>query len=30
VHHFPDATHWLHEEEPEAVNAILREVLAQR
>lgn len=28
VHHFADATHWLHEEEPEAVNAILREVLA--
>lgn len=27
VHHFADATHWLHEEEPEAVNAILREVL---
>jgi pimeloyl-ACP methyl ester carboxylesterase len=30
VHHFPEATHWLHEEEPEAVNAILREVLAGR
>lgn len=29
VHHFPHATHWLHEEEPEAVNAILREVLAR-
>jgi epoxide hydrolase 4 len=30
VHHFPHATHWLHEEEPEAVNAILREVLARQ
>jgi len=29
VHHFPDATHWLHEEEPEAVNAILRQVLTK-
>lgn len=28
VHHFPLATHWLHQEEPDAVNAILREVLA--
>ena len=28
VHHFAGATHWLHEEEPDAVNEILREVLA--
>jgi len=30
VHHFGQATHWLHEEEPAAVNAILREVLTGR
>jgi pimeloyl-ACP methyl ester carboxylesterase len=28
VHHFPQATHWLPEEEPEAVNEILCEVIA--
>lgn len=28
VHHFPEATHWLPEEEPRAVNDILSEVLA--
>ncbi|MEJ7928583.1 alpha/beta hydrolase [Ramlibacter sp. AN1015] len=29
LHHFPDASHWLHEEEPEAVNAILLEMLSR-
>lgn len=29
VHHFAHATHWLHEEEPHAVNAIVRQVLAE-